>query len=295
MSTGMSIFVTVVTLLNIFACYALIRWTMKTRSGEAKIGEETGYTWDDGQLAELNNPMPRWWLMLFYITIVFGLVYLALFPGLGNWKGLLGWTQEGRYEAQMERAADEYGPIFAALAEKDIVELSTDPESMKIGLRLFNNYCTQCHGSDGKGAIGFPNLADNDWQWGGEPEAIKQSILVGRRGVMPAHQQILGDEAAVDDMVNYVQHLSGMADLKAGSTAPAKFAVCAGCHGAEGKGNPMLGAPNLTDDIWLYSGSAGSIKETLMNGRMGEMPAHKDFLGEEKVHVLAAYVYSLSQ
>lgn len=292
MSTGMSIFVTVVTLLNIFACFLLIRWTMKTRSGEAKIGEETGHSWDDGQLTELNNPMPRWWLMLFYISIVFGLIYLTLFPGLGNWKGLLGWTQEGRYEAQMERAADEYGPIFTALAEKDIVELSQSKEAMKIGQRLFNNYCTQCHGSDGKGSLGFPNLADKDWLWGGEPETIKQSILLGRRGGMP--KGLIANDDDMAEMINYVQSLSGMTELKSGSTAPDKFAMCAGCHGADGKGNPMLGAPNLTDDTWLYGGSEGSIKQTLTNGRAGVMPAHKDFLGEDKVHVLAAYVYSLS-
>ena len=296
MSTGLSIFVTVVSILNILACWWLIRWTMKSRPGESAEGEVTGHTWDDGHLAELNNPLPRWWLFMFYITIAFALVYLVLYPGLGNFKGVLGWTAENQYEAEIAAADERYGPIFAQYASQDLTALAQNPEALQVGQRLFGTYCAQCHGSDAKGAPGFPNLADAEWLYGGEPETIKTTILNGRNGVIPPMGQAVGDEQAVDEVVAYVMSLSGMVSAEAGAAGKAKFEqICAACHMPDGTGNPALGAPNLTNDSWLYGGSRGAIKKTIMEGRQGMMPAHEEFLGDDKIHVLAAYVYSLSQ
>jgi len=296
MSTGWSIFVAVVSILNILACWWLIRWTMKPRAGEAAEGEVTGHTWEDGKLAEYNNPLPRWWLYMFYITIVFGVIYLVLYPGLGNFKGVLNWTAENQYESEMAAAEERFGPIFEAYASKDMAELAKDPEAMQVGQRLFSTYCSQCHGSDAKGAPGFPNLADNEWQYGGDPQAIKTSIVQGRNGMMPPMGQAVGDEQAVDNVVAYVMSLSGMISAEEGAAGKEKFdLVCAACHMPDGSGNPALGAPNLTNDSWLYGGSRGAIKQAIMEGRQGQMPAHEEFLGNAKIHVLAAYVYSLSQ
>ena len=296
MNSGLSIFVMVVSIANILACWWLIRWTAKPRPGESAEGETTGHTWDDGQLAEYNNPMPRWWLYMFYITIVFAIVYLLLYPGLGNFKGFLGWTQEREYQAEMAAAEKRFGPIFAQYASQDIAALAKNEEALKIGQRLFGTYCSQCHGSDAKGSPGFPNLTDDEWLYGGEPEAIKASILNGRSGMMPPMAAAIGDEKAVDDVVAYVMSLSGMVSADAGAAGQEKFQqVCGACHMPDGTGNPALGAPNLTNDSWLYGGSRGAIKQAIMEGRSGQMPAHGEFLGDAKVHLLAAYVYSLSQ
>lgn len=294
MSGFWSWFVTIVTLLNIGACLWLIRWTSRTQPGEVPIGEPTGHTWDNGELSEYNNPMPRWWLIMFYAMIVFGLIYLVLYPGLGNYKGLLGWTEEGQYQQEMAAAHKRYGPIFAAYAKQDIVALSQDPKALGIGRRLFVNNCAQCHGSDAKGAPGFPNLADKDWLYGGEPTTIQQTILHGRNGVMPAWGKVLG-KSGVENVVAYVMSLSGMVSKEAGAAGEATFKqICSACHGPDGKGNHALGAPNLTDRTWLYGGSRGILTQTVSYGRQGHMPAWQDFLGADKVHLAAAYVYSLS-
>ncbi len=296
MSSFWSWYVTILTVGNILACYWLIRWAGKRRAGEAAEGDVTGHTWDDN-LQEYNNPLPRWWLWLFYITIVFGLVYLALYPGLGNYPGLLGWSQTHQYEEELARAEAKFGPIFAAWAARPIPELARDAEAMRAGQRLFLNYCATCHGSAATGAVGFPDLTDDDWLWGGDPDTIKASILDGRRGQMPPMAAALGDEAAVEAVAHYVLSLSGAPhDAAKAAAGQAKFAVCAACHGPDGKGNPALGAPDLTDGVWLHSPgpSVEAVVAAIKNGRSGHMPAHRDFLGEDKVHLLAAYVYSLS-
>ena len=282
------------TLGNILACWWLIAWTSKKRTGEAVAGAVTGHTWDES-LQEYNNPLPRWWLWLFHITLVFSLIYLALYPGLGKFTGVLGWTEEKQYDQEMQAAADKFDPIFAAYAQKEIAALVQDPQAIKIGQRLFLNYCSTCHGSDAHGNIGFPNLSDNDWLYGGEPETIKTSILDGRQGVMPAWKDALSD-AGVEEVAAYVIQLSGReADSTKAAAGKARFEMmCVACHGADGTGNKALGAPNLTDKIWLYGGSPGVIKLSIANGRNGKMPAHREFLGEQKAHLLAAYVYSLS-
>lgn len=300
MSSFMSWFVIVLTVGNILACLWLIRWSSKRVPGEAASGEVTGHTWDEN-LQEYNNPLPRWWLWLFYITIVFGLVYLALYPGLGNFKGFLGWSQEQEYETEMAAAEAEYGKIFAAYAAQPVPALADNQDAMQAGQRLFLNYCAQCHGSDAGGAPGFPSLKDDAWLYGGSPEAIQTSILEGRQGNMPAMAAAVGGDQGVTEVAHYVRSLSGLPhDTQLASAGQGKFAVCAGCHGMDGKGSlangmAALGAPDLTDDAWLYGRSLETIEKSIREGRSGKMPAHRDFLGEDKVHLLAAYVYGLSQ
>ena len=284
--------VIVLTVLNILFCLWLIRFTMKKRSGEAATGDVTGHTWD-GDLQEYNNPLPRWWLWMFYGTIVFGIVYYILYPGL--WDGVLGWSKEGQYAAEQERAEAKFGPIYAQYASVAVPELAKNEDATAMGRRLFLTYCMQCHGSDAQGSKGYPNLADSAWLWGGSPEQIKSSIVNGRNGVMPPHEAILGEEG-IDEVANYVVTLSGgQADAAKAEKGKERFAtICAACHMPDGTGNQMLGAPNLTDDTWVYGGGIEEIKETLVKGRAGVMPAHKDLLNSDKIHLLTAYVYSMS-
>lgn len=294
MSLFWSVFIILFVLGNILACWWLIRWTAKPRQGEGAAHETTGHVWD-GDLTEYNNPMPRWWLWLFYITIVFGLIYLALYPGLGNFKGLLGWSQYTQYDQQVAKAQARLEPLYASYADIPIAELANHDEAMDTAGRLFANNCATCHGSDGRGARGYPNLADNDWQWGGEPAAIRHTLINGRQAAMPAFAASL-DESALQATAAYVYSLNGRdAPERLVRAGREQFQTsCVACHGADGKGNPQLGAPNLTDEIWLYGGSLAVIKETLINGRNGQMPAFAETLGENRVHLVSAYVYRLS-
>lgn len=261
-------------------------------SGEAEV---TGHVWDEN-LQELNTPLPRWWLIMFYITIVYGAVYLVLYPGLGAFKGFLGWSQVEQYEKEVTAADEQFGPLYEKFLQQDMAVLAADEAAMKTGERLYVTYCAVCHGSDARGARGFPNLRDNDWLYGGEPEDIKTTIMYGRSGSMPSWEGALGGEDGVEQVANYVMQLSGRSvDEALASAGKEKFDVfCVGCHMADGKGNQALGAPNLTNNIWLYGGSPGAIMQTIAKGRQGRMPAHEEFLGEAKVHVLAAYIYGLS-
>ncbi|HED16019.1 MAG TPA: cytochrome-c oxidase, cbb3-type subunit III [Gammaproteobacteria bacterium] len=288
-------FVIVVSIGSFLGCIWLIWWASKKTEGESTEGEVTGHVWD-GDLAELNNPMPRWWLYMFYFSIAFGLIYMVLYPSLGNYKGLLGWSSDGQYQEEIAAANKSYGPLYAGYAKMPVSQLVSNNKAVATGRRLFLNYCAQCHGSDAGGAPGFPSLKDSSWLYGGTPEAIKASILDGRNGSMPPMAAALGTDADVDNVANYVMSLSGAPhDAGKASLGKAKFAVCGGCHGMDGSGNQAIGAPDLTDANWLYGGSLGAIKKAIQNGRSGKMPAHRDFLGEDKVHLLAAYVYSLSQ
>lgn len=290
------VFIAVITMVSIAACAVLLAslTTRKVPKGESV--QTTGHVWDE-DLAEWNNPLPRWWIWLFYVTIVFGLAYLVLYPGLGRYQGWFAWTSTGEHQAERDVAAAQYGPLYAAFAAKDVKALAADPQARIVGQRLFLSHCAQCHGSDAGGARGYPSLRDGDWLYGGEPEAIKASITNGRNGTMPALGAAVGGDQGAKDVAHYVLSLSGRTHdtLRAFRGKKSFDTVCAACHGAEGKGNPQLGAPNLTDSIWLHGGSEAAIIETVMKGRKGEMPAHKAFLDADKIHVLAGYVYSLSR
>ena len=252
-------------------------------------------------IQEFDNPLPRWWFMLFVGTIVFAVGYLVLYPGMGNWKGILpgyegGWTSTKQYDREIVKADEKYGPIFAKYAAMSIEDVAKDDDALKMGGRLFASHCSVCHGSDAKGAHGCPNLTDNDWIWGGEPATIKASILNGRMAAMPGWEAALGNEG-VKNVTGYVRSLSGLKnpeglDLAAGQQS--YNTMCVACHGPEAKGNPLLGAPNLSDRIWLYGSSFAQVQQTIRHGRNGQMPAQANFLGNDKVHLLAAYVYSLS-
>lgn len=288
-----SYYVGIITLASIFACAILLHafGTHKVAGSEA---ETTGHSWDE-DLGEYNNPLPQWWVWLFYITIVFSLGYLALYPGLGAFTGTYKWTSQNQYSEEMASANAQFSPIYVKYASQDLKEVAASPEAIAIGQRLFLNYCAQCHSSDAGGSKGFPNLTDKDWLYGGEPDNIKTSILDGRNGVMPPFGPALGEDG-VKDVTHYVMSLSSLTfdSLRAARGKPKFIANCAACHGAEGKGNQALGAPNLTDKIWLYGAGEPTLIETIGKGRNNVMPAHKDFLGEAKAHILAAYVYSLS-
>ena len=287
--------IALITIASIVACAVLLK-AMTTRRvpKDTPVGT-TGHVWDE-DLAEWNNPLPRWWIWLFYITIVFSLIYLVLYPGLGAYRGYFGWSSSGQFDAERSQAEALYGPLYAKFAAQELKLVAADAEALAMGQRLFLNHCAQCHGSDAGGAKGYPNLRDGDWLYGGEPEAIKASIADGRRGVMPALGAAVGGDEAAGDIAHYVFSLSGRThDSLRAHLGKAKFqSVCAACHGREGKGNPQLGAPNLADSIWLHGGSEAAIVETIMRGRKSEMPAHKHFLDDAKIHLLAAYVYGLS-
>ena len=260
--------------------------------GEAK---PTGHVWDE-DLEELNTPLPRWWLYMFYITIAFGLIYLVLYPGLGRYPGVLGWSSVGAYEDEVAQAEAEFGPLYEKFLGEDLTVLASNKDAARIGERLFVNYCSVCHGSDARGARGFPNLRDNDWLYGGDPEMIKATIMHGRTGAMPAWKDALGGEEGVAQTAEYVQKLAGRdVDTATAELGKAKFDMfCVACHMPEGTGNQAIGAPNLTDNVWLYGGTAKAIKQSIAEGRAGRMPAHAEFLGEAKIHILAAYIAGLS-
>lgn len=297
-NVGISWYIGGVTLVAIVACALLLSIVGRKRqivvSKSAAAGNTTGHVWDE-DLIELNNPLPRWWVGLFYITIVFGLLYLALYPGLGAYKGVFNWTQADQHAQQAAELDAQSAPVYAQFAGKDAAALAKEPKAMAVGERLFLNNCAQCHGSDGRGAKGYPNLTDDDWLHGGTPEAIKTTISAGRQGMMPVLTQAIGSEADIENLVNYVAALSGSGgDPAKAALGKDKFGVCAACHGPDGKGNQAVGAPNLTDKTWLYGGGLVSISETVRKGRTGVMPAHKGRLTDPQIEVLTAYVWSLS-
>ncbi len=288
------LYIALITLASIAACGVLLLAQSKRRVPGGQ-SETTGHTWDE-DLGEYNNPLPRWWMWLFWITIVFGVVYLVLYPGLGSFKGVWNWTQVSQLEAETARHEEKFGPLYERYAQMEVKALAAEPRALAIGERLFLNHCAQCHASDGAGSRGFPNLTDRDWLWGGTPEAIKASIAQGRAGVMPPMGAALGEQGT-KDAAHYVMSLSGLAhdSIRAARGQPLFAQNCAACHGADGKGNTLLGAPNLTDNTWLYGAAEPVIIETIVKGRMNQMPAQADLLGAAWIHLLTAYVLSLSQ
>jgi len=288
-------YIAIITLVSVIGCGVFLKMQSTRKLAPGEQAGTTGHVWDE-DLAEYHNPLPAWWAWLFYITIVFSLAYLAWYPGLGVFEGLGKWTSQGKYEKEMADAEATYGPIFGKFLQQDARLVAADPEARQMGQRLFLTYCSQCHGSDARGAKGFPNLADRDWLYGGEPEAIKASIADGRTGMMPPMAAAVGGEQGAKEVANYVLSLSGSPhDAQLAAAGKEKFAACAACHGPEGKGNPALGAPNLTDQVWLYGGTEAAVIASITKGRSGQMPAQKGTLSEAKIHLLTAYVYGLSQ
>jgi len=296
MTTGWSLFVIFLIVLNIAGCAWLLWWTSKRRGDEARNNAETtGHVWD-GDLTEYNKPLPRWWIILFWLTIVFSIGYLAWYPGMGNFAGTSGWTSAKEHDADKADADARLAEAFGRFDAMPIDEIAQHDEALAFGGRLFQNHCAQCHGADARGAKGFPNLTDGDWLWGGSPDQILATIVQGRQAAMPPLAAAIGGEVGVTEVATYVQSLAGIkADPALAEAGKAKFAgVCAACHGADGKGNPILGAPNLTDDTWLYGSDFATISEGIRNGRNGMMPAHGPIIGETRSRLVGAYVWSIS-
>jgi cytochrome c oxidase cbb3-type subunit III len=290
-SSFVSALISFPTLLNIGAMLWLLWWTSRRR-GEEKSAETTGHVWDD-DLTEYNKPLPRWWLVLFVLTVVFGVAYLVVYPGLGNFVGLRKWSQIEQYEQQSREAEAVLAHTFAPYEKLSVVELEADVSAVRYGRNLFLNNCAGCHGSDAGGAPGFPDLTDKDWLWGGTPDAVLASIQNGRTAVMPGWEPIIGKQS-VENVLAYVMSLSGRKVLNADVEAGAKTysQTCVACHGPDAHGNPALGAPNLADNVWLYGGSIDTVRQTIASGRQGQMPAHLERLGEVRTKLVAAYVRS---
>ncbi|MER2298429.1 MAG: cytochrome-c oxidase, cbb3-type subunit III [Pseudomonas sp.] len=303
MSTFWSTYISVLTLGSLIGLAWLLLSTRKGQSNST-TDQTMGHSFDG--IEEYDNPLPKWWFWLFVGTLMFGAGYLVLYPGLGNWKGILpgyenGWTGANEWQKEMEKADAKFGPIFAKYAAMPVEEVAKDPQALKMGSRLFASNCSVCHGSDAKGAYGFPNLTDQDWRWGGDPETIKASIMNGRHGVMPAWVEVIGDQGVADVAAFVLTNLDGRSLPEGVKADPVKgkeiFAGnCVACHGPEGKGTPAMGAPNLTHpQAFIYGSSFAQLQQTIRYGRQGQMPAQADIQGNDKVHLLAAYVYSLSQ
>jgi cytochrome c oxidase cbb3-type subunit 3 len=288
-----SVYVAAITVVSILACALLLWFSGKAKAMTAN-DNTTGHVWD-GDLREMNNPLPRWWVWLFVITIVFAAAYLAMYPGLGNSTGKLGWTSIGQYQAEVEKGNREVAPLYAKFAAMTPEEVSRDPQAQAIGERLFMNNCSQCHGSDARGSKGIPNLTDGDWIHGGTPDKIKETITKGRIGNMPPMAAAVGSSDDVKNLANYVLSLSNSPhDSVRAALGKPKFAACAACHGMDGKGNQALGALNLTDDIWLHGYGENAIMAMVNNGKINQMPAQEEKLTESQIHLLTAYVWGLS-
>ncbi|GAA5785017.1 hypothetical protein GCM10007860_02740 [Chitiniphilus shinanonensis] len=288
------IYIAVIVIVSMIWLGYLVVSQSKVKLKKGEKAEVTGHKWD-GDLEEYSNPLPGWWVVLFYATIVFAVGYLVAYPGLVAFGNVWNWSSTGQHAQEVKKADEKYGPMFAKFQAMPIEQVAQNPEARDIGKRLFYTYCIQCHGSDARGAKGFPNLTDNDWLYGGDPAKVVETINNGRHGQMPAFGAAFGEEK-VRDVANYVLKIAGKPnnEMRAERGAETFKQVCAACHTAEGKGNQSLGAPNLTDNIWLYGGSEATIVETITNGRDNVMPAWQAFLGDAKVHLLAAYVYGLS-
>ena len=288
-----SFYVAGITILGIIGCGVLL-WMTARKKVESASDNTTGHVWDE-DLREMNNPMPRWWMWLFVITIIFAFAYLAIYPGLGKYSGQLNWSQEGVYRAEVAKANAELEPLYARFASMKPEEIAVDPQAVAIGERLFMNNCAQCHGSDAHGSKGFPNLTDGDWLHGGSPEKIHETLVKGRMGNMPPMAAAVGTPEDVRNLSNYVLSLSGSPheSLRASLGKP-KFAACAACHGQDAKGNHALGAPNLTDDVWLHGWGENAIANIINNGKVNVMPAQADKLTEAQINVLASYVWGMS-
>lgn len=292
MSTFWSVFVIVITVLSIIGTL----WLLFANARGNKTSEDTGHVWD-GNLREYNNPLPRWWLNLFVITIVFSIGYLVVYPGLGNFAGTLGWSQTAQLDARLAQLQAKRAAAYARYVDQPLEQIAADPAAQSLGRELFLGNCAGCHGADARGAKGFPNLADRDWLYGGSPDTILASITHGRGGIMPPFNGAVGPDKLPDLVATISRWSDATLDPEVRKRGMAQYAItCIACHGPEGKGNPLLGAPDLSDNIWLYGGSAEAVRETILFGRgsPARMPAHDALLTPEQIRVVGAYVYGLS-
>jgi len=292
MSPTVSILVIICTVLSIAGCVWLLVLTARKSPEDLTKDPTTGHIWD-GDLTEYNNPLPRWWLNMFYLTIIFGAGYLIFYPGLGNLTGRLGWTSQKQHDSDAQKTRARFASAYTPYRMMQFEQLVHEPGAMALGQSVFVNTCAGCHGSDARGAKGFPNLTDGDWLYGSEPEVILATIGMGRQGVMPGWKDAVGVEG-VAELVAYVQKLSGnLVDDTLASSGKQRYDMfCIACHGPEGKGNYAMGSPNLTDQIWLYGGDSDVLTESIANGRNGAMPAHSAILSEEQIRLVSAWVYA---
>jgi cytochrome c oxidase cbb3-type subunit III len=292
-SAPWSWFVAIVTAASLAACLVLL--AVAARRRVMSDDDTTGHVWDE-DLRELNEPLPRWWMWVYVATVVYSIAYLALYPGLGSFAGLFGWSSAQEYRDEVAVAAAASAPIYAAFEGRPAESLARDAQAMALGERLFINQCATCHGSNARGSKGFPDLTDRDWLWGGSPERIAETIAQGRQGTMPPLAAAIGSADDVRNVAHYVLSLSGGPhDSVAAYLGRAKFAVCAGCHGADGKGNAAVGAPNLTDRVWLHGWGTEAIAAIVRDGKTNVMPPQAGRLTNDQIKLLAAYVWSLSQ
>lgn len=286
-------FITVISVGGIIFC-VLMLWIASKVKVAITSDNTSGHVWDE-DLREMNNPLPMWWVGLFIITVIFAFAYLFLYPGLGDFAGKLGWSGVGQYEAEVKKNKAAMAPVYAKYASMPVAELAKNESAHAIGKSLFLNNCAQCHGSDARGSRGFPNLTDKDWLYGGSPETITETLNNGRVGMMPPMAGALGTDDDVKNVANYVLSLSGsMHDSGRAGAGKEKFGVCAACHGADGKGNPAIGAPNLTDNVWLHGAGEAAIIKRIHEGKVNQMPAWQAKFTPEQIHVLTAYVWGLS-
>jgi cytochrome c oxidase cbb3-type subunit III len=290
-------YVAIIAVVSIVGCAIFLKSqsSVRIKLGQDGQPETTNHVWD-GDLRELQQPMPRWWVALFYLTVVFALGYLFLFPGLGTrYKGALNWSSTGQLKGEVAAADARFGPMFDAFLKRDLVQVAADPRAHQIGERIFLNTCSPCHGSDARGGNGFPDLTREEKIWGSTPDAIETTITNGREGLMPPMAAAIGSADEVIDLANYVRSLSHSEhDAARAARGQPKFVVCAACHGPEGKGTPQIGAPNISNAVLRYGSSVGAVVDAIEHGHHGVMPAHKDVLTPAQIHLVAAYVYSLS-
>ena len=283
-----------ITLAGILACVVLL-WLTSRKKLAGSADNTTGHVWDE-DLREMNNPLPLWWVGMFLITIVFALFYLILYPGLGGSEGSLSWTSEKQYQQEVDQANADVAPLYARFDAMAPEQVALDPQARHIGEHLFLNNCAQCHASDARGTKGFPNLTDADWLYGGSPEQIRTSITQGRQGNMPPMAAVVGSPEDVKNLAQHVLSLSGSPhDSLRAALGKGKFGACAACHGADAKGNQALGAPNLTDKVWLHGWGEEAIVAMVTQGKLNQMPAQEGRLTPSQIHVLSAYVWGLSQ
>jgi cytochrome c oxidase cbb3-type subunit III len=291
-------YIGVISVVSILACGLLLWIAGKTTT---KVGADknndgtTGHVWDE-DLRELNNPLPLWWMGLFVTTIIFSIVYLLAYPGLGSFTGLLGWTQVKEHAQDVKALAAQQAPLYEKYSAQTVEALSQDPQALKLGERLFTNNCALCHGSEGRGSKSYPNLTNPNSAWLGARDSahIVKTVTEGRIGVMPPMAAAVGDDEKIGELSQYILSLSGSThDAKKAARGSAAFATCAACHGADGKGNKVLGAPNLTDSYWLYGTGEEAIKQSILKGRNNVMPSQAGKLSPEQIRIVSAYVLSL--